>query len=405
MKILFVNKFLYHNGGSETYCFKLAEHLQKMGHDVQFFGMEHQSNVVGNDLKLNVSNTEFKQINFKKLMYPFKIVYSLEAKQKIKKLIEYFKPDIIHLNNYNFQITPSILYEIKKYKIPVIMTLHDFQIVCPNHMMYIEHLNHVCEACRGRKYFNCISNKCIHNSRVKSILAAVEAIIYYKLKTYEKYIDLYISPSNFLRDKICEFGESENKIVVMHNFSDVEYCMSKPEKADYVLYFGRLSIQKGIRTFIEACRKLPNINFVVAGTGELQDQLKGVTNLNYVGFKKGNELKELISKALFSVYPSEWYENGPLSILESQMYGTPVIGAQIGGIPELIKNDEDGYLFEPGNVNGLVEKINFLYCNRGILNTFSENCLKKAQLFSINNYSNELLTIYKTTIEKHRNVR
>lgn len=402
MNILFVNKFLYPNGGSETYCFELANELKHRGHKIQFFGMEHPNNVVGNDLNLNVSNVEFKKLSLKSILYPFKIIYSFEAKLKIKKLINHFHPDIIHLNNYNFQITPSILYEIKKHKIPIVMTLHDFQIVCPNHMLYIEHIGKVCEECKERKYTKCNKNKCIHNSRVKSFFAAIEGGLYYKLKTYSKSIETYISPSNFLKNKVCEFGEDSNKIIVLHNFIDAEINSEKVEKENYVLYFGRLSIQKGIRTLIKACEELPDIKFVVAGNGDLKHELDGIHNINYVGFKSGNDLKELISKALFSVYPSEWYENCPLSVLESQMYGTPVIGAEIGGIPELIDNNIDGLLFEPGNVNSLVEKIQQLYLDREKLKEFSDKCIKKIQNYSINNYYDRLMEIYKNAIEKHK---
>jgi len=402
MKILFVNKFLFENGGSETYCFKLAEYLKQKGHSVQFFGMDHDKNVVGNDLNLYVKNVEFKDITMSKILYPFKIIYSTEARNKIRELIEHYKPDIVHLNNYNFQITPSILYEIKKHNIPVVMTLHDFQIVCPNHMMYIEHEKKICEECKSRKYINCIKNKCIHNSKIKSLFAAFEGYIYYKLKTYEKMIDYYIAPSNFLKDKICEFGEKENRIKVIHNFVSSESKLNKKSiKKDYVLYFGRLSIQKGIRTLISACNMLPEIEFVVAGRGELEKELERIKNVKYIGFRVGEELNTLISEALFSIYPSEWYENCPMSVLESQMLGTPVIGANIGGIPELIDNNSDGLLFEPGNVSDLVNKISFMYSNRNVLQRFSEKCTSKANMFSVEDYYNKLFEVFNLAIEQH----
>lgn len=402
MRILFVNKFLYPNGGSETYCFKLAGYLMEKGHSVEFFGMRHEGNMVGNNLELYVSNSEFKGISVKKLLYPFKIIYSLEARDKIKKMLESFRPDIVHLNNYNFQITPSILYEIKKYNIPVLMTLHDFQLVCPNHMMYREHHAMICEECKGRRYYNCIRNKCVHNSGIKSALAAFEGFLYYKLKTYDKYIDSYIAPSSFLKSKVVEFGEAENRIITMHNFVNGATPCEKLAKSDYVLYFGRLSVQKGIRTLIKACRRLPEIKFVFAGSGELESELKGIGNIVFAGFKTREELKSMIKEALFSVYPSEWYENCPMSVLESQMYGTPVLGADIGGIPELIGNNADGMLFEPGNVDELVEKIRLLYDDRHRLAEFSERCIQKVKGFSIDDYYTKLIDVYHCAAEKHK---
>lgn len=398
MKILMVNKFLYPKGGAETYCFDLAEYLKQMGHSIQFFGMEHDKNIVGNGMNLYVSNVDFKDIAINKIFYPFKIIYSLEAKRKIGKLINNYKPDIIHLNNINFQVTPSILYEIKKHKIPVIMTLHDFQLVCPNHMLFIEHRLQICEKCKGGKYINCIRNKCIHNSRIKSIVAAVESCLYKALGTYREYIDHYISPSIFLKNKVIEFGIDENKITQIHNFVTNNEKINFVKK-NYVLYFGRLSRQKGLKTFIEACKLLPDIRFVVAGAGEMEEELKGIDNINFVGFKTSNELKTLIGEALFSVCPSECYENCSMSVLESQMFGTPVIGANIGGIPELIYNNVDGLLFEPGDKNDLAEKIKYLYKDKNKINEFSEKCFTKVTKgFGLETYYQKLIELYKSLI-------
>ncbi len=403
LKILFVNKFLYPKGGSETYIFNLASYLERKGHNVEYFGMEHRENIVTNSLNLSVNNMEFRGKSIKKFLYPFKIIYSVEAKNKIREIILATKPDIIHLNNFNFQITPSILYEIKKYNIPVVMTLHDYQLVCPNHMLCLENKKKICEECLGRKYTNCIKNKCIHNSRIKSVLAAAEGTIYYKLGTYEKYIDYFISPSAFLKNKIVEFGEKENKIMTIYNFvSDTTPNKVNDKKEKFILYFGRLSIQKGIATLIEASKRLPEINFVIAGGGELENQIKGIKNINYVGYKSGEELKALISNALFTICPSQWYENCPMSVLESQMYGTPVIGANIGGIPELIEDGKDGLLFKSGNVEDLVSKIKYLYSDTALLKSFSDSCAKRVQQrFSIDSYYEELINVYNLAIKKH----
>ncbi|MDF2986007.1 MAG: hypothetical protein K0R50_1517 [Eubacterium sp.] len=402
MKILFINKFLYQKGGSETYLFNLADYLKAQGHSIDYFGMQDDRNIAKNSLELSVSNMEFKGSSIDKVLYPFKIIYSQEARKKIKAVLKAAKPDIIHLNNYNFQITPSILYEIKNYNIPVVMTLHDFQVVCPNHMMYLASQNKICEECKGRKYINCAKNKCIHNSRLKSMLAAFEGAVYYSLQTYEKYIDLFIAPSSFIKNKFVEFGESESKIKVLHNFTNNSPKEYTANKQKYILYFGRLSAEKGINTLIKSCKKLPHIQFKFVGSGELEDRLKGTGNIEYLGFKSGEELNSLIREALFSVYPSEWYENCPMSVLESQMYGTPVIGADIGGIPELIRNNIDGLLFTPGNAEDLTSKIGYLYENSEVLGQFSINCMNKAKDFSIEKYYTQLMKYYDMTMEKHK---
>ena len=167
MKILIVNKFLFPNGGSETYIFEIGKQLQKMGHEVQYFGMEHEGRIVGNHAESYTSDMDFHGGGLQKLLYPFKIIYSVEARKKIRIVLDDFKPDVVHLNNFNFQITPSIIYEVRKWekkmgnKIPIIFTAHDYQWVCPNHMMMIPSTGELCFQCEGAKFGQCTRNKCI----------------------------------------------------------------------------------------------------------------------------------------------------------------------------------------------------------------------------------------------------
>lgn len=388
MKILMVNKFLYPNGGSETYIFELGKQLKKMGHEVQYFGMEHEGRIVGNHVESYTSNMDFHTGKLAKLFYPFKIIYSTEARRKIRAVLDDFKPDVVHLNNINFQITPAILYEIKKYEkdtqsdVRIVATAHDYQWVCPNHMMYIPHREEICERCTGGNYSNCAKYNCIHNSKVKSILGSVESYYYHMRKTYGL-IDKIICPSEFLKKQLQKDEVLADKLVTMHNFVTVEpKCVdisgsnSGLEKEDYVLYFGRYAKEKGIETLLKVCEQLPDIPFVFAGSGPLEDKVNQCSNVKNVGFQKGEDLQQLIAKARFSIYPSEWYENCPFSVMESQMYGTPVIGANIGGIPELIQEGRTGELFESGNAEELKEKIQLLWSNKDSQNQYSENCLK-----------------------------
>ncbi len=402
MKILVVNKFLYYKGGSETYMFHLFEYMKKLGHEIEYFGMEDSRNVVGNSAGENISNLDFNGNMLRKASYPFKVIYSLEAKSKISKVIKSFKPDIVHLNNYNYQVTPSIIYEIKKYNLPVVQTLHDPQLVCPYHRLYNNKRREYCEKCSGGRFVKCVTERCIDNSMLKSILGALEGYIYRQLGTYN-YIDYFISPSHFLKEKIISMSSniSREKFRVLHNFTNSIITEYTAVKEPYVLYFGRISAAKGIQTLISACKNLPQIKFKFAGSGQLENELTGIDNVEFLGYKTGEELKNLISKALFSVCPSEWFENCPMSVLESQMYGTPVIGSNIGGIPELIKNNYDGLLFASGDSEDLTRKIKYLYDNDAILKRFSENCIKKAREFSIENYCEKLKNIYNLAIEKH----
>ncbi len=394
MKILMVNKFLYPRGGAETYVFDLAKHLSKLGHEVSYFGMEDPRNSYGNQLELGAKNSELREFSIRQIVYPFRIVYSLDARRKIDQVLDHFKPDYVHLNNINFHLTPSIIYAINKRGIPMIQTLHDFQLICPNHMLYREQGLTLCEQCKGRQYTACVHYKCIHNSRIKSILGAFEAWVYYRLHTYDL-IDAFIAPSGFLGDKMVEFGENPAKIHTLHNFIKKEYAGRSFNKKNYFLYFGRLSIQKGLGTLVEAVRRLPEVTFVIAGGGELADTIvnAALPNLEYVGFQTGEALTKLIGEARASVIPSEWYENCPMSVLESLTLGTPVIGANIGGIPELIRDGKDGILFQPASVTSLVDAIRCLQENHDLAAKMSKHARDIHQTHDIQEYAEKLMGI------------
>ncbi|MCI7040936.1 MAG: glycosyltransferase family 4 protein [Lachnospiraceae bacterium] len=400
MRILIVNKFLYPNGGSETYIFEVGRQLEKMGHEVQYFGMEHEKNIVGNHAESYTSNMDFHTGKLQKLLYPFRIIYSVEARKKIRIVLDDFKPDVVHLNNFNFQLTPSALYEIKKYQkdtgrnVKIVFTAHDSQLVCPNHLMqqYISHER--CTKCIGGSPFNCTKHKCIHGSLAKSFIGSVEASLYRTLGTY-RLIDIAICPSKFLKDQLDTCRELQGKTVVMHNFVDAgdvkEHNIDK--KNDYVLYFGRYSEEKGIETLLKACRKLPEIPFVFAGNGPLEKDVNELSNITNRGFLSGKELEEAIQNARFSVFPSECNENCPFSVMESITNGTPVIGASIGGVPELINDGQNGYLFESGNEEELCSKINQLWKDEKKLEILAEGC-RNTVFYTLEGYCNKLLEYY-----------
>ena len=402
MRILMINKFLYPNGGSETYIFKLGKALEAHGHEVQYFGMEHDGRCVGNAVNAYTSNMDFHGgTKLAKITYPLKTIYSSEARKKIRIVLDDFKPDVCHLNNFNYQLTPSIILEIKKWSkltghaCRIVYTAHDYQLVCPNHMMNnpIRHEN--CELCLGGHYSNCIKGSCIHSSKVKSMIGCMEAF-FWKLKGTYRDIDTIICCSNFIKSKLDQNDDLRGRTVTLHNFMDIDLenqVFESPNREKYCLYFGRFSEEKGIRTLIKACKCLSDIKFIFAGTGPMENELKNIPNINNVGFKTGFELKQLIKDASFSVYPSEWYENCPFSVMESQVYGTPVIGANIGGIPELIENDKTGILFESGNVNELTNAINDLWKNENKLKKMSESCMT-VKFDTVEQYYGKLIKIY-----------
>ncbi len=401
MRVLIINKFLYPNGGSETYIFKLGNVLKKYNHEVQYFGMEHDGRCVGNNVNAYTSDMDFHEGSMlSKLTYPIKTIYSQDARKKIRLVLDDFKPDVCHLNNFNYQLTPSIILEIRRWskksghKCRIIFTAHDYQLICPNHMCFNPNTGENCEKCLGGHFINCTKGNCIHGSKAKSLVGTAEATFWRLIGTY-KYIDKIICCSAFMKTKMDTNPVFAGKTVAMHNFIDKVEWRDTPKK-DYVLYFGRFSQEKGIGTLINAAKALPDIKFIFAGNGPLEDELKNVPNIQNVGFKSGAELEQLIREARFSVYPSQWYENCPFSVMESQMHGTPVLGSDIGGIPELIEVGKTGDLFPIGDLGALRDKIRMLWDDAERTAEYSRNC-RSISFDTVDEYYEKLIRIYNGT--------
>lgn len=399
MKILMVNKFLHPNGGSETYIFKLGEEFIRQGHEVQYFGMEHEKRAVGNRAGIYTGNMDFHTGKFQKLLYPFKIIYSGEAYQKMWKVLEDFQPDVVHVNNFNFQLTPSILYAVVKYrkekkrKISLVYTAHDSQLVCPNHLMQNPVTKERCDACLSKGVAQCTKRKCIHGSSIKSLLGTVEAALYKGLKTY-RYFDAVICPSQFLKEKLDSDLVLREKTVVLRNFVEVDLWEDNVQKEDYILYFGRYSEEKGIKTLLQVCRKLPGIPFHFAGSGPLEEEIQKISNIKLCGFLSGKSLTDEIRKAKLVVFPSECYENCPFTVMEAQLCRTPVLASDLGGIPELIKIDTTGELFQAGNTEELTNKIKELWSDSSKLLQYTKNC-EQVNFDSVSEYAAKILKIYR----------
>lgn len=402
MKILIINKFLHPNGGSETYIFEIGRQLQKMGHEVQYFGMEHEGRIVSNRVESYTQDMNFHSGGLSKLIYPFKILYSKEARKALRPVLEDFKPDVVHLNNINFQLTPSVIDEVKSFdeKIKIVYTAHDAQWVCPNHLMRIPSTGERCFRCIDGAYSNCTKHRCIHDSKLRSFLGQIEAQIYKKRHTYRQ-VDTIISPSKFLADVLSHNKDLAGRIVTLHNFVELpdaaNQTTSDSEKRDYVLYFGRYDVEKGIRIILAAARKLPEVDFIFAGKGDFEKEIEELPNVQNVGFQDKEGITKLIRNAKFTVFPSICNENCPFSVIESIVNGTPVVGSDIGGVPELIDNGKTGLLFETENVSELTDIIYKLWNDDELVRSMKDNCRQEAnagRFDSIESYCNKLLKIY-----------
>ena len=426
MRILLVNKYFYRKGGAETYFFALAEGLRALGHDVAFFSMQHPNNEPSYWSKYFVSEKDYVgDISaFKKVQEASTLIYSFEARRKFEALLEEFKPEVIHMNNVHRQLTLSILDApyLKKHHVPVVYTAHDYILLCPAYTM-VNGRGEVCDSCLDRRFMHATKNVCVKGSRAKSLLASVEAEFLKYHHSYDK-IDAIIAPSEFMKSKLDEGGYAGRTITLQNFLTDSQMAMgarvANTHKFDdaqagarpNVLFFGSLSQEKGILTLVKAFLQAAGLgkgagsetgagaghNEVLPDTWDLHivgdgpereaiEQLiasagpQAVSRIHLLGYKNGEDLQREVGNARFSVLSSEWRENMPYSGLESLAAQTPIIGARIGGIPELVEEDKTGFTFESGNIADLKDGLlKAAAVDEDIYGTMQRRCIEYVTL-------------------------
>lgn len=393
MKILLANKFYYRRGGDCIYTLNLEKLLKAHGHEVAVFAMDYPEN-------LDTPWKKYFPKNMSKLMAFTRPFGSHEVKSTFTKLLDDFKPDVVHLNNVHTQLSPVMAELAHQRGIKVVWTLHDYKLLCPRYDC-LKNGNTICETCFNGDKKACLDNKCMKGSKLASFIGYKEAVTWNR-ERLEASTDVFICPSQFMADKMVQGGFSKSKMQTLCNFIDVEKCKFSstdgtdytddvellPKKEDYYCFIGRLSHEKGAKTLIEAANQLP-YKLVIIGGGPLMDELKSVahTNIEFVGFKQWDDIKQLVGKARFSVIPSEWYENNPLSVIEAQCLGTPVLGANIGGIPELTD-----YTFSSGNIADLKTKIEKMWNSEFDYQQIASDAQHR---YDAETYYNKLINIYK----------
>jgi glycosyltransferase involved in cell wall biosynthesis len=413
MKILQINNCHYNRGGADIVYLNTGELLESHGNDVSYFSIRNDLNEKTKFQKYFVRGVDFLNISlFKKILYFFRFFYSIESKRNLNMLIEDCKPQIAHVHLYKGGLTPSILGVLKKNKIPVLVTLHDYGFLDPHNLLLDGNLN-ISEKCITSSSFNCVKDKSNRDSYLLSLVSTLEYIYHSKLFPFDKYFNTIVAVSKFSQDLHLKSDKFNWSIDHLYNFSPLLNSHEETIKqgSNYLLYFGRLSKEKGIKTLIDAVEKLDiKIDLKIVGTGVLEIELKkyiqdnNLTNIKLLGFKKGEELHELIRESKFVIVPSQWYENNPMTIIESYCFGVPVIGSRIGGIPEIIDEGKTGFTYEMGNVDDLVVAL-----TKGI-NLSEEEYIKfknnakdfAEENFSPNSHYKELMKLYNKTIEKTR---
>ena len=395
MRILLVNKFHYLRGGSEKYYFELAQLLKSKGHTVGFFSMKHEENITTGDAEYFVEEID---LNTGSKLKALDVIYSQENKRLMAKALEEFKPDIVHINNFQRQLSASIIDAIKEKNIPIVMTAHDLNPICPASIMLYN--GEVCDDCITKGYAQCIKKKCVKGSTLKSTLGVMEKKYYDIHKVFRK-IDCIISPSEFNKNQLVNGKLKYNEIVTLHNF------VNESERNDYVLgdyafYLGRLSKEKGILNLIEAIGDIPDAKLLIAGDGPERERIEAYISehkldgrITLLGYQNQDSIHKYITNSRFVVIPSICNENCPYSVLEAMEIGKPIVASRIGGIPELIADGENGYLYKADDINELKEKLTLLLDNDDKVNRFAQKSRELYEsYYSPDSYYNELIKIY-----------
>lgn len=359
-RLLSLNTYNYRRGGSDAAFLENDRLFSSHGWDTAVFTMHHPKNEPSPWSEYFAEEIEFgfKYSWWQRLVMAGRIIYSFDARKKLARLLDRFHPDVAHAHCIYHHLSPSILPLLRERGIPTVMTAHDLKVACPAYKMY-NHLG-ICERCKHGNLLNVAVHRCLHGSLGLSSLIMLESTVHRFLRIYEGNLDRMIVPSRFYGEKLAEWGWPRNKLIYIPNYVDAERYEPQYRPGDYFLYFGRLAPEKGVDTLIQAAARL-GVRLKIAGAGPSETALRSLSGqaggVEFLGHRAGDQLWRLVREARAIVLPSKWYENAPLSVLEGYASGKPVIGARIGGISEMVRVGETGFLFESGDVEDLAKAL------------------------------------------------
>ena len=359
--LLSVNNYHYFRGGAETVFLEHGRLLESRGWSVVPFAMHHSRNLPSAWSDYFVDEIEFgsEYSLLEKARRAGRVIYSWQARERLGRLLDAVRPDVCHAHNIYHHISPSILGLLARRGVPVVLTLHDLKIACPAYNMLAA--DGICERCRGGRLYNVVAKRCIKQSSVLSSIVLAEAILHRLLGSYSKSVARFVVPSRFYIDKLIDWGWPAERFCHVPNFVEVERYEPRVQPGERFLYFGRLSHEKGLLTLLASAARA-QVPLTIVGTGPDLESMQRVaddlgTDAQFRGFLTGHALHDAIREARAVVLPSEWYENAPMSVLEAYALGKSVIGARIGGIPELVKEGRTGLLFASGDVQSLADAL------------------------------------------------
>jgi glycosyltransferase involved in cell wall biosynthesis len=363
--LLSINSYHYRRGGADAVYLDHAALMESIGWRNTFFSMRHPDNLPCETSEYFVDEIQIGHdyTLAQKAIKATQVIYSLQARRRLSALIRARQPDIAHVHNIYHHLSPSILPLLGELGIPAVMTAHDLKIACPNNKML--NAGGVCERCKGGRYHQAVLNRCVHGSVAASSIVALESTLHHVLGSYRRNLERILVPSRFFIDKFVEWGWERRLFAHVPNFVDAAAFEPRFEAGTYVVYFGRLALEKGLLTLVRAAA-LADVPLVLVGTGPLESELRSLAarlsaRIEFAGYRTGAALYDIVRGARATVLASEWYENAPISVLESLALGKPVVGARIGGIPEMVRDGETGWLFDSGSAEGLAAALRDAY--------------------------------------------
>ena len=408
MRILYCNKYNFPFSGTEAYIFEAMRLLRAKGHETALFSMADDRGATTPFDHNFVPHVDFKSQSgwFRKAALAAHAIYSPAARTRMRAMITEFRPDIAHVRNIYHHLSPSILWELKAQNVPVIYHLNDFKVLCPSYNLVFG--AEACEACKGGAFWHALQKNCYPGTRERAVLVA-EAYVHRMIGTYRKCVDCFLAPSQFVRDKFVEHGWDPAKFEVLPHFQSLDHADPETSFAGPVLYFGRLSREKGIEDLIYAMRRLPNVRLQIAGDGPERQSLErmcislGTKNIEFAGHLEGADLQRTIAGSRFTVLPSHAYETLGKTILESHAHGKAVIASDLGSRRELIQEGKTGLLYKVGDIAALASAIEFLSAHPEMAATMGRAGKERAARgFTPETHYQALMSIYERLASRKR---
>jgi glycosyltransferase involved in cell wall biosynthesis len=395
MKVLLVNKFFYDHGGPETVLFATRDLLSARGHDVIDFAMQDARNRPSAYAAYFPPNMDLQSVRptLTSARTALRFLDSRVAAKEMRRLVRDTRPDVAHLHSINHQLTPSIIRVLRDEHVPMVMTLHDYKLVCPAYTMLAN--DRICEACSGGRFYRATTTRCRGGAR--SALLTAESYLQHRLLRSYRGVSLFLSPSRFLASKFSEMGFRHPIEVLPNPALPIPADEPQPARGEHFLFVGRAAPEKGIATLCRAAMAA-NVRVRIAGDGPelaaLMREFGGSENIDFAGRVDPVRAQALMRKALAVVVPSEWYENQSMVILEALGRGTPVIASNIGGNPELVIDGETGLTHIPGDVADLAAKLAWARDHREDMARMGEAARERMSDFSLDRYYERLLAVY-----------